>query len=56
MCMWLWLCVHIFKVGVLNLECLYVRKNEIMHENEIGDVMLNTGVYGAEILKIELGD
>jgi len=33
---------------MLNLECLYVRKNEIMHENEIRDVKSNIGVYGVD--------
>jgi len=33
-----------------------VRKNEIMHGNEIRDVKLNIDVYGAEISYIRLGD
>ena len=51
-----WLCVHLFKVVVPNLECLQVRKNDLMHDNEIRDTMLNIDVYGVEISGIGLGD
>jgi len=48
--------VHLFKVVVPNLECLQVRKNDLMHDNEIRDTMLNIDVYGVEISGIGLGD
>jgi len=51
-----WLCVHIFKVMLLNLNWLCVRRNEILHDKEIRYVKLNINVYGVEISDIGLGD